>query len=200
MNRRYLAVAAIVSTLVASSVADAQPGRRRFDMRGQVFDLMFPIQVEGQPYFSKMILRFSDTRSQLMVLVYPGRKAEIIRHRIAGTSDKEFDAILLNAFRDKTITAQDIVGKLRVESSRVAIDYDLTLSPSLEELKSMRISPLLSSRAALDSFEQFEFWYDTWEESVHYSVVGPFNDPHDELAKWMMKFRSKADEAFKTLR
>ena len=52
---------------------------------------------------------------------------------------------------------------------------------------------MLASRVFSDESSEYEFWYDTWEESVHYVLRGPGKEePQDELVKWMIEFRAKA--------
>lgn len=194
---RNLICSVVVAVLLVGSAA-AQPGGRHFDVGSQVLDLMFPLKVEPEPYFSKMVLRFGDTLTQFTVVVYPGSKAEVIRYRVTGRDIKELHAVFARAVLDKTITPKEITTKLSVDVSRVPVNYDAVLQAPIERLQQIRISPVLGSRAALHGYSHFEFWYDLWQESVHYSVVGPFDgEPQDELTKWMLSFRDQLDALFK---
>jgi len=187
-------IVVLLCAFLVCATVQAQPGRRSRDVKAQTLDLLFPLKVEPEPYFSKMVLRFGDSLSQLAVVVYFGGKSEIIRHRLVGISRTEFNEVTFKAFLDSSLTAQQIAAKTKVEVTRAAIDYDKTLGPALEDLKRVRLSPFLGSRVGLDDVSEFEFWYDTWEESVHYSLVGPFNGaPEDEVTKWMLNFRTKAE-------
>ena len=50
----------------------------------------------------------------------------------------------------------------------------------------------------LDDYREYDFVYDLWQESIHYTVVGPFDGfPQDELVKWMLLFRETANEWLK---
>ena len=72
------------------------------------------------------------------------------------------------------------------------------LHHALDELKAIRISPVLKSRVAVDEFSEYEFWYDTWQETVHYVITSPFgNDPQDQLGRWMTKFRDNVPKLLK---
>ena len=134
-------ISALLLALASVLTADGQPGRRRLDLRGQVFDLVFPTHSE-RSYFSKMVLRFSDTQSQLTVLVYTGGQTEIIRHRMSGVTAAELNGLTVKAFQDNTITPASIASKLKVDMSRVSVDYEQTVVPALEELKTIRLSPV----------------------------------------------------------
>jgi hypothetical protein len=53
----------------------------------------------------------------------------------------------------------------------------------------------MASRVAVDEYSEYEFWYDTEEESVHYKLTGPFKgDPQDKLVQWMIRFRASVPE------
>ena len=196
MGRNFVCSVVVAILLVGS--AAAQPGGRHFDVGSQVLDLMFPLKVEPEPYFSKMVLRFGDTLTQFTVVVYPGSKAEVIRYRVTGSDINELHSVFSRAVLDKTITAKEIAAKLSVDVSRVPVSYDAVLRSPMERLEKTRVSPVLGSRAALHGYSHFEFWYDLWQESVHYSVVGPFDgEPQDELTKWMLSFRDRLETLFK---
>jgi hypothetical protein len=168
-------------------------------MTAQVLDALFAPEVAPKPYFLKMILRFGDSGTQLTIVVYPGAKAEIVRVRLADMKGDELHRMISKALADNPLVKpQEIAAKLKVAVTRSSVDYGAALEPAIEELKSIRISPVLTNRVAVDEFSEYEFWFDTWQESVHYTIVGPFqNEPQDELGKWMLRFRAKAEDWLK---
>jgi hypothetical protein len=84
-----------------------------------------------------------------------------------------------------------------VDVSRTALEQG-ALDHALEELKAIQISPVLASRVAVDEFSEYEFWYDTWQESVHYIVTSPFQgSAQDRLGKWMVEFRANLPRLLK---
>ena len=197
MARMLIGCVLCMATLF-SRAAIAQPGDRHLVMKAQVLDALFTLNVEPKPYFLKMVLRFGDTDSQMTVVVYPGRKSEMLRFRLAGLNRGDLERLVSKAVADNSqVKPGEIASTLNVDVIRSPIDY-AAVNGAIEELKSIRISPVLASRVAVDQFSEYEFWYDTWQESVHYSLVGPFQSARqDELGKWMLRFRAKAEEWLK---
>jgi len=86
----------------------------------------------------------------------------------------------------------EITAKLKVEVSRSSIAPE-ALKHAFDELKAIRISPILADRVSVDEYSEYEYWYDNWQESVHYAITGPFKgDPQDQLVQWMIRFRAIA--------
>jgi len=182
-------------TTLFSLTATAQPGDRYLVMKAQVLTALFTLDVEPKPYFLKMVLRFGDSDTQLTVVVYPGRKSEVLRFRLADSNPGDLERLVSRAVADNPqVKPQEIAAGLKVDVARSPVDYDAGLRPAIDDLKSIRISPVLASRVAVDEFSEYEFWYDTWQESVHYTIVSPFHsEPQDKLGKWMLRFRAKAE-------
>ena len=194
---RILMFALCLAT-VSSGIAAVQPGRRHLT-KGQVLDAVFPMAAGPDTYFSKMILRFGDSETQLMVVVIPGEKCVVTYYRLLGFSGDDLNNLISKMVTEHPeVSAQEIAAKLNVDVARTTIDYDATLAPAIRPLKSIRISPVLAGRVSVDAFSEYEFYYATGQESVHYVIVSPFQrEPQDELGKWMLTFRAKAMEWLK---
>ncbi|HYL09661.1 MAG TPA: hypothetical protein VEU31_02900, partial [Candidatus Acidoferrales bacterium] len=96
------------------------------------------------------------------------------------------------------VTDQGIAAKLKVDVKRSPIRYE-ALSPLVDDLKAIRISPVLASRVAVDEYSEYEFWYNNGQESVCYKVAGPFrDDPQDKLVQWMIRFRTSLPKLMST--
>jgi hypothetical protein len=177
--------------LVCALTATAQPGGRYLNLKAEVLDLVFPLDVEPRPYLQKVILRFGDTDTQLTAVVYPGGRAELIRYTLAGMEAGQLSQMIMRLTESNAaVTAEEIAGKLKVEVRRSPVNYQ-ALSDALKKLQSIRISPILPGRIAVDDSSEYEFWHDTWQESVHYVINGPGTKaPVDELVGWMIRFRS----------
>ena len=190
MILRITATCVLLSCLLFAATVSAQPGDRRLDMKTRVLDLLFPLNVTPEPYFAKMILRFGDSDTQLVVVVYPGGKSELIRFSLAGTSSRELSHLISKMTAENpTVREQEIAAKLKVDVTRSPIEHE-AFNRVIDELKVIRISPVLANRVAVDESSEYEFWYDTWQESVHYTITGPFgDDPQDQLGRWMIKFK-----------
>lgn len=92
---------------------------------------------------------------------------------------------------------QEIAAKLKVEVTRFSVEPQ-ALSHTIEELRKIRISPVLNDRVAVDNYSIYEFWYDNWQESVHYAITSPLgNTPQDQLGRWMLGFRGSLQHLVK---
>lgn len=204
MNCRILVTCALFSGVFLASTVSAQPGDRILDMKARVLDILFPVDVPQRPYFQKMVLRFSDSDTQLVVVVYPDkdkywvRKCEILRYVVEGMGKGELSLFISKMVAENpNIKEREIAAKLKVDVTRSLISSE-AFNHELDELKAIRISPVLADRVAVDEYSEYEFWYDNWQESVHYTITSPFgNDPQDELGKWMKKFRDNLPDLLK---
>ena len=193
------------SCILSAVMAIAQPGDRRLDTKARVLDLLFPLDVTPDPYLMKLTLRFGDSDTQFVVVIYPvypvhpGGRSEIIRYSLAGMGDGELSQLISKMLaQNPDVTDREIAAKLKVNVSRSPIKYD-ALDRALKDLKAVQISPILKSRVAVDEYSEYEYWYDTWQESVHYTITGPFKDaPQDQLVQWMIRFRARLADLMET--
>lgn len=180
------------AALLANGVlfgAGAEPGDRHLNKMARVLDQVFPLDVTPLPYFSKMVLRFGDTRTQLVAVVYPGGKAELIRYQLAGVSDAGLSKLLAEADASPGSDLRHVTDNVRVDVTRSRVDSE-ALDRFVAKLKAVRISPILWSGVCVDECSEYEFWYDTWQESVHYTLTsGQRNADEDQLVRWMDEFR-----------
>jgi hypothetical protein len=179
-----------MSCFLPATVAVAQPGDRGLDTKSRILSVLFPLDVSPKPYALKMALRFGDADTQLVIVLYPGRKAEVIRYELADLSGGGLSQLIAKMRSDNpSVTDDEIAARVKVSVTRSAIPYAV-LERGLDRLRKVRISPSIQSRVALDGANEYEFWFDTWEESVHYSIMGVFKEaPQDQLVEWMIKFR-----------
>jgi hypothetical protein len=182
---------------MALPVGNAQPGDRALDPKARVLNVLFPVEVSQRPYFFKVVLRFDDADTQVVIVVYPDkdkywvRRCEVTTFSLNDDVKRELAESLSQLPPEATDEAvRAIASGLRVEVNRIVIAPE-ALDKSLSELKSIRISPLLAARISVDNFSEYEFWYDSWQESVHYSITGsPGKAPQDELVRWMLRFKA----------
>lgn len=192
-----LTSAVLVFFLLVVSAAGQSGGGVPADMKERVLDFVFRSDAVTSPFLSKMTLRFGDTNTQIVVLTYrsypvhPGGQAEAISYTITGMGNDSLSQFISKTVaQNPNVTEQEIAAKLKVEVKRSPIRREV-LSRFLDDLKAIRISPVLKSRVAMDDVSEYEYWYDTGSESVHYKVVGPFkDDPQDKLVQWMIRFRT----------
>jgi hypothetical protein len=185
----------LISCILSAATATAQPGDR--DMKARVLDLVFPLDVAPKLYLLKVIMRFGDSDTQLVVVVNPDkekywvRRCEITSYALEGMGKGQLDQLIFRMIAENpNVKEQEIAAKLQVKISRYSIAPEV-LYRELDELKTVRISPVLADRVAVDEYSEFEYWYDGGQESVHYTLTGPFKgDPQDQLVQWMIRFRA----------
>jgi hypothetical protein len=203
ISRTCLGRALVVFFFLALSAVGQSGGGIPADMKDRVLDILFRSDSAMSPFLSKMTLRYGDSDSQLVVLTYPvypahpGGQAELVSYTINGMGrDNLSQFISKMAAQNPSVTEQEIAAKLKVEVKRSPISYE-TLRRFLDELKAMRMSPVLASRVAVDEYSAYQFWYNNGQESVHYRVVGRFkDDPQDKLVQWMIRFRTGFSRRF----
>jgi hypothetical protein len=185
--------------------AIAQSGDGNANMKDRILDILFQSPSPTPPFLTQMTLRFGDSDTQLVVFTYPiypvnpGGRAEIIRYSIAGMGSENLSEFISKSVAQKPgVTAQEIADKLKVSITRSPVDYT-ALQHSMKTLETLRISPVLKSRVVVDNYSEYEYWYSNGQESVHYSLTGPFKDAdQDKLVAWMIKFRASLPELTKT--
>jgi hypothetical protein len=77
--RTVVASVALLCPLLAPASPQA-PDPDPQEAYSHVLDLLFPLNLESEPtYYLKLVLRFHDDESQLVLVVYPGRKSKLVR-------------------------------------------------------------------------------------------------------------------------
>lgn len=198
MTYRTALAGALLFCLLFATRATAQPGDRYLDIKARVLDVLFPLDVTRKPYLLKMILRFGDSDTQLVVVVYPGGKSELVSYSLAGMNSGQLSQLISKMeAQNPDVKEQDIAAKLHVNVSRSPIDSKV-LDRALHELEAIRIAPVSGNRIAVDHYSEYEFWYDTWQESSHYTITGPpSNSLQNRLVTWMIKFQAKVPKLLK---
>lgn len=159
-------------------------------MKASVLNLVFPLDAVPPPYLWRVTLRFSDPESQIVVVVRPRAKSEVVQYALAGMSDEEFSQLILQTLaEDSNAKAEEIAAKVKVSVDRTSIDSEM-LSRALGKLSGVRISPQPDG-VCLGRCSRFEYWYDAGLQSVHYVIVGADikGDPQYQLVQWMIGFR-----------
>jgi hypothetical protein len=189
--------------LALSAIAQTTDGNR--NMKDRILDILFQLPSPTPPFLTQMTLRFGDSDTQLVVFTYPvypvnpGGRAEIIRYSIAGIGSETLSDFISKMVAQKPdVTAQEIADKLKASVTRSPVDYAV-LQHSMKDLETLRISPVLKSRVAVDNYSEYEYWYSNGQEFVHYSITGPFKDAtQDQLVEWMSNFRAALPGLAKT--
>jgi hypothetical protein len=180
-----------LSTPAISQTRDRNPP----EVYADVLNLLFPLNVESKPYYVKFILRFHDTDTQLVLIVYPGRTSELVSFSLDNMKGSDlFKLISEMLVKNPGVKDEEIAAKVKVHTTRTAVDYK-AVEPALNDLKSIRISPFFQTRVFVDEYSEYDYWFDSGQESVHYkicSIDSAAADPQDQLAHWMTRFRANS--------
>lgn len=194
LKRRWGAVLPVFFVLVLSAVG--QSGRGAVNIKDRVLDILFRSDGITSQFLSKMTLRYGDSDSQLVVLTYPvypvraGGHAEVMSYAVTGMGNDTLSQFISRMVAQKPdVTDREIAARLKVDVKRLPIRYEV-LRRSLDDLEAIQISPVLAGGVSVDEYSEYEFWYSTGQETVHYTIVSPFGDAaQDALGRWMIKFR-----------
>ena len=120
------------------------------------------------------------------------RKSQVVGGADGGVSS----FIALQLSENAKATVEEMASKLQVFVARKEIEYS-ELDGAMKSLKKLRVSPALQTRVGVDNIPKYEFWYDTWQESVHYSLIGPPGKAdQDSLSRWMTGFQEHLNQVF----
>jgi hypothetical protein len=194
------AFASMVLLCILSAPAKSQtPNRNRQDVYDHVLDLLFPVDVESKPYYAKLILRFHDDESQLVLVVYPGGESELIHSSLDNMNGSSlFQLVTETLARNPAASESEIAARVKVRTIRSPLEHR-AVQAELNHLKTIRISPYLATRVGVDEVTWYEFWFDSGQESVHYKIFGDsaIREPQDKLAHWMTTFRANSQTMLK---
>jgi len=188
----------LVLLLCSLRSVNAQPGASHLNLKSRVLDIAFQSEITHKPYFSKLVLRYNGSPMQIVLVVHAGeekyweRVCELSIYTLPEITEGGFGQFIAKQLA-KTPNAQpeDIAAKLKVKYQHSTVECQ-SFDQALQELGKIRISPTLVDRVAVDEFSTYEYTYDNWQESVHYSLTGSSDDtPQDELVKWMIEFKKK---------
>lgn len=195
----------IFAFMIAPLSMNAQPGDRFLDPKARILDVLFPVDVLQRPYFLKLVLRFDEADTQLVIVVYPDkdkywiRRCQVVTYSLANAAKAQLSESLPKLLSPEASddAVRSVAANIKVEESRFAIDPE-ALDKSLKELRLIQISPILETRVSVDEFSEYEFWYDNWQQSLHYSISGPAGKaPQDELIRWMIRFKTSLPDLLK---
>jgi hypothetical protein len=185
--------------ILSVPVKSQTPNRSRQDVYEHVLGLLFPIDVESKPYYAKLVLRFHDDESQLVLVVYPGGESELINSSLDNMNGNSFSQLVTETLvHDPTASDSEIAARVKVRTIRSPLEHR-AVEAELNHLKTIRISPYLATRVGVDEVTWYEFWFDSGQESVHYKIFGDssLRDSQDKLAQWMTTFRANSQAMLK---
>jgi hypothetical protein len=187
-----IVVRAICSCFVLSAVTISQsPGSKPLSyaaetrVRNRIFDLVAPV-AESRPFFSRLVLRFSDSAYQCVLTVYTQGKSELITYKLDRANFSQLTRELLMS----EMSDQEIKRHVAVTTHRRELEMKQALG-AIEELRQLKIPAYPQERIAVDDYSTFEYWLETPGELVHFRINGPFQGktPRDRLVQWMIRFR-----------
>ena len=188
------AVCALLLCALSAPAISQTRARNPSEVYSDVLNLLFPSNVESKPYYVKLILRFHDTDSQLALIVYPGGACELVSFSLDNMKGTDlFKLVSEMLVKNPGVHDEEIAAKVKVHTTRTAVDYK-AVEPALNDLKSIRISPFFQTRVFVDEYSEYEYWFSSGQESVHYRICGSSSksDAQDQLVHWMIKFRANS--------
>jgi len=191
-------VSALLLCALSAPALSQSRDRNPSEVYSDVLNLLFPLHVESKPYYVKLILRFSDSDTQLALIVYPGGAAELVSCTLDNIKGSDlFKLVSEMLAKNPSVKDEEIAAKVRVHTTRSALDYKV-VEPVLNDLKTIRISPFLNTRIFVDEYSEYDYWFDSGQESVHYRICAPSTGaPQDKLANWMTTFRANSPSMVK---
>ena len=158
--------------------------------RERVLDLLFSRNVITKDYYVRLVLRFSNPDSQLVLMLYPGGSSDVVRYTLSGNAGENVSQVASAMLqRDPRVDDKKIAERFRVTEEKLQIDQ-VKVQRALGALKKINISPFFDTASAVDERQLYDFWFDSGGESVHYSFFGPYKGKSkDELVQWMIEFR-----------
>ena len=172
-----------------------------FYTREQVADLVFPslsIEYGGTPYDARVILRFSNPDSEIVVLQGSNLSSNV---RIFTLADGESIELVMGRvlLRNPQAAPQEIAAEAHVRESDVTIPA-ATVDTWLNDLKT-KTGPLkLEPWIHLHGFPEYDLWLDSNGDSIHYHFFfvqnqTPGSQPvFEPVARWMINLRSEIHE------
>jgi hypothetical protein len=185
---------AFFSLAIGAKMLYPQPGGQDLNLRAKVLDLLFVDEVAQRPYLVKLALRFGDSDSETVLVIYPGGKGDLISYDLGDLAKGKLSEAIERAYSEKTnITANEIAAQFRVRKRRTPIEYN-RIKPLLSSLERIHVEASLPISFAMDDTPQYEYLYDNWQESIRLVINKPrVNSSDDELIRWMHLFRDETE-------
>jgi hypothetical protein len=185
-----LALLVVAAGSFQAGCAQASDYGKADAIRNRVSDLLFPTSVASKPYNARFVLRFPDPDSELVLIIYPGKQSELVTYKVEGLRDQTLFQYIWDALRtNPQIRDEEIASNIRVTSKRSVVEFQ-KLERAVDELKNIKISPFFETRIAVDEYSDYDYWFDSGGESVHYRVHRLFqHTAQDDLVHWMTRFR-----------
>lgn len=160
------AVARVLFCCVVFATRTAAQGTNRYrDVEARVLDIALSQDATTSSYLQRMVLRFGDSDTQLVAIVYPDkekywiRRGEIIRYTLAHAENGTLSQLIEKMVaQNPDVKDEEIAAQIKVNVKRWPIEPKV-LYGALKKLKDIRISPLLTDRICVDECPEFGYWY-----------------------------------------
>jgi hypothetical protein len=194
---RYAIAAFIAIVSLVSSAYDQRPAVAI--TTEDVADLLFPrmrISYDSL-YLARLMLRFSEPDMQI-VIIASATEVDISEYKTKGNV-RIAELIRRSTQENASVTAAHIASNIRIKTRHVATTRQ-QVKTWFEELQNIKGSPKLDGYTCLHGCPQFDLWFDTGQDSVHYSmvytpVIPPQRSTQQLLAEWMLSLRSQIEAA-----
>jgi hypothetical protein len=171
---------------------------RAFYTREEIADLIFPslaIEHGGTPYDTRVILRFSNPDSEIVVLKGSNLPGNVKVYKLSdGASIKSIMGNVL--LRNPQATPEDIALSAKVEESDLSVPVGV-VARWLKTLKTKCTAPVVEPWIQEGRVPEYDFWIDSNGDSIHYHFFFVANQvpssqaAFEPVAQWMVKIRSE---------
>jgi hypothetical protein len=156
-----------------------------------------PLKVDlNSLYVERLMLRFTEPWTQIVIV---SRIDGVDLRQYTVDSKPGVDELFQRANNgDTSITAEQIASQIHVSERHIPVSRQ-QVGTWFKELKTMKFSPILDDAICLHGCPYFELWFDSRQDSVHYSMAYAPSIPSQKttqalLAEWMLKVRLEVNK------
>jgi hypothetical protein len=187
----------VAVTLSRTSVAtDKQSPRFTWD---DVLDQVFPPMriTFSELYAQRLILRFSTPPTEF-VIISRSNGVEARQYSIQSLQHAQ-DLMSKAGANGTAITAKQVADSLRTQERPLTVSFQ-QVQEWLGQLRSLQVPALPSDSICLDGCDKFDLWFDTRQDSVHFSMayaeVTPRpNSQQQAIAAWMLRLKHELEQS-----
>jgi len=184
--------------MVLLSIATWSGGLQGVIDREDVADKIFPplaVTTEGPSYLTRMILRFSDPDSEIVITTrLDGRR--IVESYILDPGVTIEASISQMLQKHPQASFDQLASGIRVHKTKISVPQE-HVARWFREMSGLIPGKLPSPQIHLDKVPQFDLWIDANGDFVHYRFYDAPGQQHTNdppfapLARWMLKLHSE---------
>ncbi len=185
-----------ITLSMTSAATDKQASRFTWD---EVLDQVFPPMriTLTDLYSQRLILRFSKPPTEF-VITTRSSGVEARQYSVHSLQDAQ-DLVSKAGSGDTLISAKQVAASLKTQERSLRISSQ-QVREWLSQLRRLQVPALPSDSVCLDGCGKFDLWFDTRQDSVHFSMayarVTPRpNSQQQAIAEWMLKLKDALEQS-----